>query len=129
MRFRPLLYPLTLPPNPSLLPDDELCLCFHVTKRKVENFLRVERPRRASQMSECFGAGTGCGWCRPFLQRLFDRAVAQGNLEPDATSAELPSAADYARQRSRYVLAGGGTPPAGATPIESSAEADDKPTS
>ena len=25
--------------------DDEVCLCFHVTKRKLVNFLRVERPR------------------------------------------------------------------------------------
>ena len=24
--------------------DDEVCLCFHVTKRKVLAFLRVERP-------------------------------------------------------------------------------------
>ena len=41
--------------------DDELCLCFHVTKRKVLAFLRVQRPSRPSQMSECYGAGTGCG--------------------------------------------------------------------
>jgi bacterioferritin-associated ferredoxin len=103
-----------------LLPDDELCLCFHVTKRKVENFLRVERPRRASQISECFGAGTGCGWCRPFLQRLFDQAVAAGEVTPDSP-ADLPTADDYARQRSQYVLAGGGTPPPGATPIDPAA--------
>ena len=52
--------------------DDELCLCFHVSKRKVINFLRVERPQRESQLSECHGAGTGCGWCRPFLKKLFE---------------------------------------------------------
>ena len=27
--------------------DDELCLCFHVTKRKVVNYIRVEKPKRA----------------------------------------------------------------------------------
>jgi NAD(P)H-nitrite reductase large subunit len=75
--------------------DDELCLCFHVTRRKVENFLRVERPRRVSQISECFGAGTGCGWCRPFLQKLFD-AYAAGE------DAEFPDAAAYAAQRADY---------------------------
>jgi bacterioferritin-associated ferredoxin len=101
-------------------PDDELCLCFHVTKRKAENFLRVQKPRRASQMSECFGAGTGCGWCRPFLQRLFDAQAAEGQTTPKKP--ELPTAADYARQRSRYVRSGGGTPPPGATPIEQSTE-------
>ena len=94
--------------------DDELCLCFHVTKRKVINYLRVEKPRRVGQLSDCFGAGTGCGWCRPFLKRLFEAAaVAEGEAEP-----QLPVAADYARQRSNYVRSGGGTPPPGATPID-----------
>ncbi len=55
--------------------DDELCLCFHVTKRKVINFLRIAKLKRPSQLSECFGAGTGCGWCRPYLCRLFDEAT------------------------------------------------------
>ncbi len=93
--------------------DEELCLCFHVTKRKVANFLRVEQPRRVGQLSECFGAGTGCGWCRPFLKRMFEAAAAGVISEP-----ELPSAEDYARSRSGYVRSGGGTPPPGATPIE-----------
>jgi NAD(P)H-nitrite reductase large subunit len=95
--------------------DDELCLCFHVTKRKAINFLRVEKPRRASQMAECHGAGTGCGWCRPFLKKLFD--AAQSDAAANAAS-ELPSAEDYARGRTAYVRAGKGTPPAGATPID-----------
>jgi bacterioferritin-associated ferredoxin len=93
--------------------DDELCLCFHVTRRKVINFIRVEKPRRAGQLSECFGAGTGCGWCRPFLQTLFQRAVEGGQTEAD-----LPTAADYARLRAKYVRSGGGTPPPGATPVD-----------
>lgn len=96
--------------------DDELCLCFHVTRRKVENYLRIEKPRRVGQLADCYGAGTGCGWCRPFLKRLFEQAVAEGETVED-----LPSAADYARLRSRYVKQGGGTPPAGATPIEDDA--------
>jgi NAD(P)H-nitrite reductase large subunit len=93
-------------------PDDELCLCFHVTRRKVENYIRIERPRRVGQMADCYGAGTGCGWCRPFLQRLFD-AAQQG-----AAQADLPDSAEYAHGRTDYVRAGGGTPPPGATPIE-----------
>ena len=97
--------------------DDELCLCFHVTKRKVINFIRVEKPARPGQLSECFGAGTGCGWCRTYLRRLFDQQrglAAQDALDPTAT--------EYARGRARYVRAGGGTPPAGATPIEAADE-------
>ena len=93
-------------------PDDELCLCFHVSKRKVQNFLRVNKPKRASQMSECFGAGTGCGWCRPYLRKLFE--AVQGE---QANEAELPDSAAYASGRTQYVKSGGGTPPAGATPI------------
>ena len=91
--------------------DDELCLCFHVTRRKVINHLRVERPQRVGQLADCQGAGTGCGWCRPYLKKLFDSA--QGA----AKAPDLPSAEEYARGRGDFVRAGGGTPPPGATPI------------
>lgn len=94
-------------------PDDELCLCFHVTKRKVVNFLRVERPQRESQMAECHGAGTGCGWCRPYLKKLFEASRSN-----EATTLDLPTADKYARGRTGYVRAGKGTPPPGATPID-----------
>jgi NAD(P)H-nitrite reductase large subunit len=94
--------------------DDELCLCFHVTKRKVINYLRIERPQRVAQLADCHGAGTGCGWCRPFLQRLFDAAQTRDQPAP-----ELPELSDYAQARGDYVRAGKGTPPSGATPIDS----------
>lgn len=74
--------------------DDELCLCFHVTKRKVVQYIRAERPRVASQLSECYGAGTGCGWCRPFLRSLLE----QSNPE----SAKLPDRQQYAADRQHY---------------------------
>jgi NAD(P)H-nitrite reductase large subunit len=117
-----------LPPWDSqfMQPDDELCLCFHVTKRKVFNYLRVEKPVRVGQLSDCFGAGTGCGWCRPFLQRMFDEArlAANQGSGPLPASSKLvqskdePTAAEYAARRAEYVRAGKGSPPAGATPIE-----------
>jgi NAD(P)H-nitrite reductase large subunit len=88
--------------------DDELCLCFHVTQRKVINFLRVEKPRRVAQLSECFGAGTGCGWCRPFLQRLFDASQA-------GQAAPLPDSTAYSQERAAYIQARKGTPPGAAT--------------
>ena len=93
--------------------NEEICLCFHVTRRKLQSFIRVEQPQRASQLSECFSAGTGCGWCRPFLQRLFERAQ-----NSEGQPAELPAASDYARRRTQYVRDGGGTPPPGAAPLE-----------
>ncbi len=71
--------------------DDEVCLCFRVTKRKLTQYLRVTQPVVASQLSECGGAGTGCGWCVPFLKRIFEQNADQ-----------LPSAAEYAANRDAY---------------------------
>jgi bacterioferritin-associated ferredoxin len=73
-------------------PDDEVCLCFRVTRRKLEAFVRHGAPRVASQLSECGGAGTGCGWCVPVLQKIFVRGTAEGS----------PAAAEYAAARARY---------------------------
>ncbi|MBI1248411.1 (2Fe-2S)-binding protein [bacterium] len=77
-------------------PDDELCLCFHVSMRKVQNFCRIEKPQRASQLSECGGAGTGCGWCRPFLERIFES-------QKRADSSPMPSADEYRKNRAQYI--------------------------
>lgn len=73
-------------------PDDEICLCFHVTRRRLERHVRINHPRVASQMSECGGAGTGCGWCVPFLKQIFVKG----------TVAEELSADDYAQRRAAY---------------------------
>ncbi|MGE3109656.1 MAG: bacterioferritin-associated ferredoxin [Phycisphaerales bacterium] len=51
-------------------PDDEVCLCFHVSLRKIRTYLSREDPPVASLISECLGAGTGCQWCVPFLKHL-----------------------------------------------------------
>jgi bacterioferritin-associated ferredoxin len=91
-------------------PDQKVCLCFHVTRRKLVNFLRVTRPRVASQLSQCGGAGTGCGWCVPFLKQLFQQAVDGGQTE-----LEQLTTAEYERRRADYIRAGKGTPPPGAT--------------
>ncbi len=111
--------------------DDELCLCFHVTRRKLIQFVRVQRPTVASQLSECFGAGTGCGWCRPYLKQIFERECSQRDNPVDAGSsaitqtsvgmtnndqalldeidADLPSAAQYAQSRADYRASKRGT--------------------
>lgn len=62
-------------------PDDEVCLCFHVSLRKIRGFLARENPRVASLISECLSAGTGCMWCVPFLKHLHAQH-AKGE-EPD----------------------------------------------
>jgi bacterioferritin-associated ferredoxin len=62
-------------------PDDEVCLCFHVSLRKIRGYLKRENPPVASLISECLGAGTGCQWCVPFLKHLHQMHVE--GREPD----------------------------------------------
>ena len=87
--------------------DDTICYCFHISKRKICNFIRIHEPRRASQISECGGAGTGCGWCISYLKRYFEEA--QGSASADDMTPE-----EYARARGQYIKDGKGTPPSGA---------------
>jgi bacterioferritin-associated ferredoxin len=67
--------------NPRVNPDDEVCLCFHVSLRKIRNYMARENPPVASLISECLSAGTGCMWCVPFLKHL--HAQHQQGIEPD----------------------------------------------
>jgi NAD(P)H-nitrite reductase large subunit len=92
--------------------DDKICYCFHITRRKLVNFMRQTQPRVASQLSQCGGAGTGCGWCIPFLKQLHETATEGG-----ATELETLTPEEYARRRAAYVRAGKGMPPPGATPL------------
>jgi bacterioferritin-associated ferredoxin len=81
-------------------PDDEVCLCFHVSQRKLVNFLKRERPTVPSRLSDCLGAGTGCQWCVPFLKKLHQQW--QCGEEPN-----LPvSPETYAKRRAAYHKSG-----------------------
>ncbi len=91
--------------------DQEICLCFHVSRRKILSYLRIEQPRRASQLSECGGAGTGCGWCRPYLQRLFDAAQPAQNPDGANPPATIPDPDAYSAGRQQHIRDGKGTPP------------------
>ena len=92
--------------------DQKVCYCFHVTRRKLRNYLRIEQPRVASQLSQCGGAGTGCGWCIPFIKQLFEQAKEGGQVELDQITDE-----EYAERRAEYVRAGKGKPAEGAEPL------------
>ena len=92
--------------------DAKICYCFHVSKRKLLNFIRREKPRVASQLSDCGGAGTGCGWCIPFLRELHQQSTG---LQVQGIDQLTPE--EYARRRAAYIRAGGGVPPSGATPL------------
>ena len=84
--------------------DDDVCLCFHVSKRKLLNYMRINhtRMRRASQLSECGGAGTGCGWCVSYLKKMF------AQMNPTASDAEIalksePTWEEHRSGRSHYL--------------------------
>jgi NAD(P)H-nitrite reductase large subunit len=80
--------------------DDHVCLCFRVSQRKLVNFVKRESPRVPSMLSQCGGAGTGCGWCIPILKRIWEPGTADDI-----------AVAEYAKQRAEYIAAGKGTPP------------------
>jgi bacterioferritin-associated ferredoxin len=90
--------------------DAKICYCFHVSRRKLVNFVRQNQPKVPSQLTECGGAGTGCGWCIPFLKQIFEQGVRGGDLEQLTPE-------EYARRRAEYIRLGKGTPPPGATPL------------
>jgi bacterioferritin-associated ferredoxin len=75
--------------------DDEVCLCFHVSRRKLLKYVRLHQPTVVSLMSECGGAGTGCGWCIPVLKKIWSQESV------DETTAE-----EYAQRRQAYIAAG-----------------------
>lgn len=77
-------------------PDDEVCLCFHVSLRKIRAYLARENPAVASLISECLSAGTGCQWCVPFLKHL--HACHMKGVEPDIKV----SPEEYMRTRLAY---------------------------
>ena len=87
--------------------DDEVCYCFHVSRRKLVNWVARNDPTVASRLSECGGAGTGCGWCIPFLKQIFRQGTADVPQDIDELTPE-----EYAARRAEYVKAGKGKPPA-----------------
>jgi len=78
--------------------DDEICYCYHVSMRKLINFSRRVRPDRPSQMTECLNAGTGCGWCIPFLVKIAE--------DPKHFALDGFSPEEYAANRKNYRAGG-----------------------
>ena len=74
--------------------DDLVCYCYRVSLRKLVNYARRERPARASLLSRCLDAGTGCGWCIPILKRI--------HADPDSFDASSIDSAEYEKQRAEY---------------------------
>ena len=54
--------------------DSEICHCYHVSLRKLVRFARRTRPTHAAGMTQCLGAGTGCGGCVAKLRLIAEMA-------------------------------------------------------
>ena len=80
--------------------DDQVCLCHHVSLRKLVNYMNRERPAVPSGLSECLGAGTGCHWCVPFLKKIHAQ-WARGEEPHLSVSPE-----NYAARRAHYQESG-----------------------
>ena len=103
--------------------DDKVCYCFHVSRRKLVNWVRLHEPKVPSQLSECGGAGTGCGWCVPMLRHIHKklcgeqipwwRQVQETPVEPGRAEEDVDAEA-YRAGRRKYIGEGKGKPPAGA---------------
>ena len=77
--------------------DDHVCLCFRVSKGKIVSFCKRRKPPVASLISECLSAGTGCGWCVPFLKMLHSKSL-RGDSNPDLPFCPL----EYAQGRVKF---------------------------
>ncbi|MCZ6837414.1 MAG: (2Fe-2S)-binding protein [Planctomycetota bacterium] len=81
-------------------PDDHVCLCYRVSLRKLRAYMNHEDPKVASQLSQCFDAGTGCQWCVPFLKKLHEQHL-------EGKTPDLPiSPEEYATRRKSYRQSG-----------------------
>jgi NAD(P)H-nitrite reductase large subunit len=87
--------------------DRHVCLCYHVSMGKLAKYVRLHKPPVATELANCYGAGTGCGWCIPYLEKIHQQ-VASGE-EP---SADMPYE-EYVKRRAEYRKALGldATPP------------------
>ncbi len=83
---------------PAMLPDDKICYCYNVPLRKLQSFARRTKPSRPSQMSECLGAGTGCGWCIPILKQIAADIASEGG----GNDALTLTPEEYAEQALQY---------------------------
>ena len=81
-------------------PDDDVCLCFHVSQKKLANYINREKPQVPSKLSECLGAGTGCHWCVPYLELMWNQWK-----EGETPHLEF-SPEEYAEQRKAYHKSG-----------------------
>ncbi len=81
---------------PMDVEENELCICFHVPLRKIEKYIRLNKPKVASQVAGCYGAGTGCGWCIPFIEQIYEQ------MQKGEPASIRMTGEEYRRRRKEY---------------------------
>ena len=76
--------------------NDNICVCNNVSLGKLTSFIQRENPKVASQLSLCLGAGTSCGWCIPFLEKIHKQHVAGDDIQLGVDSE------NYLKRRKEY---------------------------
>ncbi len=80
---------------------DDICLCFHVPVCKVRKYMERTEPEVASQLSECLGVGTACGWCRPFLEKMHRQWKDGDKIEVHAEKSSYANCREAWKARER----------------------------
>lgn len=106
--------------DPLPVEENELCVCFHVPLNKIEKFIRLNEPRVASQVSGCYGAGTGCGWCVPFIEKVFEQMRNGEAPSIKMTRAEYLERRREYHQKTGYKGKGSSAEPGAPDPADSS---------
>lgn len=68
----------------KLMPDDlpiRACLCYKLTFSEIKTLAEENSWRTVPEITAALGCGSGCGLCRPYLQKM---------LETGETSFALP---------------------------------------
>jgi NAD(P)H-nitrite reductase large subunit len=76
--------------------EDHVCVCHRVSLGKLIMYIQRENPKVASQLSQCLGAGTSCGWCIPFLEKMHKQHIAGDSITLSVDSE------NYVKRRKEY---------------------------
>ena len=76
--------------------EDHVCVCNRVSLGKLITYIHRENPKVPSQLSECLDAGTSCGWCIPFLEKIHKQHAAGDSISLSVDSE------NYAKRRKEY---------------------------
>ena len=80
--------------------DEHICVCHRVSLGKIQSFILREKPKVASQLTGCLDAGTSCGWCIPFLEKLHKLHTEGKEMDLSVEHSRYTERRDTYKQRS-----------------------------